>query len=345
MCKPIWPWHTMAHGGGAAILVRIERRTTARDDHPTSDAAAPSTCPEREAGLRERALEAHEVRRPVRAPYRRAAQPARRGDRCRPGGGGQGDRAAAARQQLHHPETSNNPNASRCRRTCPGARSATSPSPPPVPLRLPDEAHRRGRGREAGLRARRVQRRAPYPRQVGLRPSAKPGPGAGAAHVIDKGIPTTGLLAQVLVAKYADHLPLYRQEAIFGRAGLAIPARPWRSGWAPAACSCSRWSMRSRPRCSAQRAACRRDAGGRCSSRATARRTGPTCGPMRPGAFEDHEGRGLRLLRVARRRTRPAPSWAIGRAAWSATTTPATRQLSPGRDRGGLPGARPAQVL
>ena len=44
-----------------------------------------------------------------------------------------------------------------------------------------------------------------------------------AAHVIDKGIPTAGLLAQVLVAKYADHLPLYRQEAIFGRAGLAIP--------------------------------------------------------------------------------------------------------------------------
>jgi transposase len=27
----------------------------------------------------------------------------------------------------------------------------------------------------------------------------------------------------VLVAKYADHLPPYRQEAIFGRAGLAIP--------------------------------------------------------------------------------------------------------------------------
>jgi len=41
--------------------------------------------------------------------------------------------------------------------------------------------------------------------------------------VIDKGIPTAGLLAHVLVAKHADHLPLYRQEAIFGRAGLAIP--------------------------------------------------------------------------------------------------------------------------
>lgn len=43
------------------------------------------------------------------------------------------------------------------------------------------------------------------------------------AHVIDKGIPTTGLLAQVLVSKYADHLPLYRQEQIFARAGLHLP--------------------------------------------------------------------------------------------------------------------------
>jgi transposase len=44
-----------------------------------------------------------------------------------------------------------------------------------------------------------------------------------AGEIIDKGIPTAGLLAQVLVAKHADHLPLYRQEAIFARAGLSIP--------------------------------------------------------------------------------------------------------------------------
>ncbi len=43
------------------------------------------------------------------------------------------------------------------------------------------------------------------------------------AHIIDKGIPTAGLLAHVMIAKFADHLPLYRQESIFGRAGLAIP--------------------------------------------------------------------------------------------------------------------------
>lgn len=43
------------------------------------------------------------------------------------------------------------------------------------------------------------------------------------AHIIDKGLPTTGLLAHLLIAKYADHLPLYRQAQIFERAGLAIP--------------------------------------------------------------------------------------------------------------------------
>ena len=43
------------------------------------------------------------------------------------------------------------------------------------------------------------------------------------AQIIDKGIATACLLAQVLVAKYADHLPLYRQEGIFARAGIATP--------------------------------------------------------------------------------------------------------------------------
>ena len=42
------------------------------------------------------------------------------------------------------------------------------------------------------------------------------------AQVIDKGIPTSGLLSHVLVAKYADHLPLYRQEHIYARAALPI---------------------------------------------------------------------------------------------------------------------------
>ena len=50
------------------------------------------------------------------------------------------------------------------------------------------------------------------------------------AQVIDKGIPTAGLLAHVMVAKFSDHLPLYRQEKIFGRAGLMI-ARSTLAQW------------------------------------------------------------------------------------------------------------------
>ncbi len=50
------------------------------------------------------------------------------------------------------------------------------------------------------------------------------------AHVIDKGIPTTGLLAQVLVSKFLDHMPLYRQEALFERAGHVI-ARSTLAQW------------------------------------------------------------------------------------------------------------------
>jgi transposase len=40
---------------------------------------------------------------------------------------------------------------------------------------------------------------------------------------IDQALAGPGLLARVLVAKYVDHLPLHRQEAIFGREGLSIP--------------------------------------------------------------------------------------------------------------------------
>lgn len=40
--------------------------------------------------------------------------------------------------------------------------------------------------------------------------------------LIDGGMPGPGLIAQILTAKYADHLPLYRQEAIFRRHGLEL---------------------------------------------------------------------------------------------------------------------------
>lgn len=39
---------------------------------------------------------------------------------------------------------------------------------------------------------------------------------------IERGRPGPGLLAQVLVAKYADHLPLYRQSEIYARSGVDL---------------------------------------------------------------------------------------------------------------------------
>ena len=39
---------------------------------------------------------------------------------------------------------------------------------------------------------------------------------------IEKGLPGPGLMAHVAVSKYADHLPLYRQEGIFKRFGVEL---------------------------------------------------------------------------------------------------------------------------
>ena len=49
-------------------------------------------------------------------------------------------------------------------------------------------------------------------------------------HVVPGGLPTEVLVADVLVRKYADHLPLYRQAQILARAGIAID-RATLSGW------------------------------------------------------------------------------------------------------------------
>jgi len=43
------------------------------------------------------------------------------------------------------------------------------------------------------------------------------------AFLVPKGLPTDALAIQVLIAKYADHLPLYRQSAIAARQGVHLP--------------------------------------------------------------------------------------------------------------------------
>lgn len=67
------------------------------------------------------------------------------------------------------------------------------------------------------------------------------------------GMATEALLAQVLVAKYSDHLPLYRQAQIFARHGIDLDrstprfrvafagAGYWRTGSGAPAGGCAYW--------------------------------------------------------------------------------------------------------
>jgi transposase len=52
---------------------------------------------------------------------------------------------------------------------------------------------------------------------------------------IDGGMATEALLAQVLIGKYSDHLPLYRQSQIFARQGITLD-RSTLCGWVGRAC-------------------------------------------------------------------------------------------------------------
>ena len=59
---------------------------------------------------------------------------------------------------------------------------------------------------------------------------------AAPARPIERGLPTSGLLAQVIAAKYADHCPLYRQEGIYRRSGVELP-RAMLASWVAEAAS------------------------------------------------------------------------------------------------------------
>ena len=284
---------------------------------------------------------------------RRAEEPARRDAstptwrRCRPSS----TRSSPATQDNGEKQAS--PSASRCRRTCRAARSTTSPRTPPA---------------AAAARCKRIGE------DVAEKLDYEPGvftverhvrgkwvcahcetlvQAPVAPHIIDKGIPTTGLLAQVLVAKFLDHLPLYRQEAHLrarrpGDRALDAGAVGRRVRRAAAAAG-----GRADGRAAARTTCCtptRRR--WRCSSRATARRTGPTCGatarrsfnPIKAVVFDFAESRGgqhvRELPRAARQREQP-------RLAGHARLRRLQRLqglLRARRDRGRLHGARPAQV-
>jgi hypothetical protein len=279
---------TVAHAQQRQLqqLCEAELRARARVDARLShaDSCMPRTQARLEHGAhrtthtRERASQALEVQRPQRALD--AAQKSLLDETSRP------------------TSPPSNSNSTRCAPQAPAALASASrcPSRAPLPAHLPRtvppraqsttcavrlcaQAHRRGRGREARLRSRRVHRRAPRPRQVGLRevPDADPGASAGPGN--RQGNPhgrPPGAGAGGQVRRPPAAVP---PGTIFGRAGLAMSRSTLVRGSAPVAYACSHWSTRSRKRCCSHgRAACRRDTGGdaRTGQEEDAHR--PTCG-------------------------------------------------------------------
>ena len=69
------------------------------------------------------------------------------------------------------------------------------------------------------LRRRTVRRKYVHRIESEVAPVIAPLP----ERLRDRSLPAPGLLAHILVGKYCDHLPLYRQEQIYGRAAVQLP--------------------------------------------------------------------------------------------------------------------------
>src|SRR5215813_14857761 len=54
-------------------------------------------------------------------------------------------------------------------------------------------------------------------------------------HVVPSGLPTEALIAQIIVAKFGDHLPFYRQSEIYARQGIRLD-RATLGNWTGRAC-------------------------------------------------------------------------------------------------------------
>lgn len=59
------------------------------------------------------------------------------------------------------------------------------------------------------------------------------------ARLIEGGLPTEATVAHIVVAKYADHLPLYRQPQIYARQGINLD-RSTLADWTGRSSPCTR---------------------------------------------------------------------------------------------------------
>jgi len=106
------------------------------------------------------------------------------------------------------------------------------------------------------------------------------------AQVIDKGILTTALWRRYWRPSSPTTCRYTARKASLRAPAWRCRARRWASGSACAGCGCSRWSMRSRPMCWANPCCMPTRRQCRCSIRARARRTEPTCGHKHRPSFD-----------------------------------------------------------
>ena len=121
---------------------------------------------------------------------------------------------------------------------------------------------------------------------------------------IDRGLAGPGLLAHVLVSKYADHQPLYRQSEIYAREGVDLD-RSTLAGWV-GACSdlLHPWSMPCASMCWQPASSTPTTHRFRCSRQAPARPrpagSGPMCGTTDRQAISLHPPCGSPTRPIAR---------------------------------------------
>lgn len=137
---------------------------------------------------------------------------------------------------------------------------------------------------------------------------------------IERGIAGPGLLAHVLVAKFADHLPLYRQAVIYARDGVDLD-RALLASWVGAARALLRplvdairrhaWPVQSCTR-TTPRFRCWHRAMGR---RRRRRGCGPTCVMTRQAATRRHRPWGLPIRPIAGHSSANSPRRLQGRTA------------------------------
>jgi transposase len=148
------------------------------------------------------------------------------------------------------------------------------------------------------------------------------------ARLIEGGLPTEATVAQVLVSKYADHLPLYRQAQIYARQGINLD-RSTLADWVGRAAFLLRPVHERLLTASAQslgQAVRRRDdgAGARSWPRQDQDRPalGPTRGTIDPGVAPTRPASPMSTRRIARRSGR-SPISPASRASCRSTATAA----------------------